>query len=889
MASKTEVKAELTLDDLASATLAKIQAGFGKVDQGVTSAQNRLLDFAKQTAAVAVGVNIGQVFTSAKDALMGSFHAAKEHDEQMRELSKTVAGMSTVSGKVEDLAKATNMTVKETWELKRAAKGATTDFATGARTVYDRLSDIAREAGVARSSLVEAFAETGKNTTRTNDQLVNLISQVASASKALSSPVKDIVAGFVEVEKNMISAGNPLIEMVKQANLFRGHNEQIALKLQSMGRQGMLNIMNKALKEMQERAKKMPMTLKEMGEQLGDMKTDVMKLVGGPMVGALTPAFRGLQRYLAENRGQIEQYAKMVGTKAGVWITEAGKLFVEGFQYLQAHADEIRVAIKEGFDYAKGIFKWMLEHKGALAAGFMASKVVGSGAVGGAVEGVKGVMEFSKALAAANAAGIGPLAAGSASAAASLGALSLAVGAVGLAVYQFGKYLDETGGYLDPSKGEAKKNLDAQMEAFQRAGGDFNTWGQDQIKAFDAMKAKALENALAIGANTQQLGLQIDAEYKRHRAIADAAKGMTEARDAVKGFEGADLSKLTEQQADQFSEAQIAAGKAFTESFNMAVKQNNVAALNAAVQIVAGSKVLQSSLLNTGESVGLSLEKLAEVIGDKAGDFGEKLKERAAADGKASAAKPPPTVMQFNGGQTFQIKQDFRDQDPDRVALTLFRDIRQAAENRLQAKTALPFGGLWVAVRWGCLACASASGVASALETPHEDRRHRAARNAAPRAGREPGRRGPRPGGGPGGAADGPGCRQRRDAGGGQPRRGRRGPPHRVGERGGARARRGGLRGRRQGGARGWRRRRRRRDGPHRRRGGRGRGAPAREETGRWHSGARRARRARRGPLRRHHQRPRGGHPGALPVGCWPRGAAPVAGLQQTKMPRAGG
>jgi hypothetical protein len=46
----------------------------------------------------------------------------------------------------------------------------------------------------------------------------------------------------------------------------------------------------------------------------------------------------------------------------------------------------------------------------------------------------------------------------------------------------------------------------------------------------------------------------------------------------------------------------------------------------------------------------------------------------------------------FNGGQTFQIKQDFRDQDPDRIAVIFQRDIARAAENRLQGGTGGAFG-----------------------------------------------------------------------------------------------------------------------------------------------------------------------------------------------------
>lgn len=691
--SKTEVRTELKLDDLASAGLAKIQSGFKGVSGQVDSATRGMIDFAKQTAAVAIGVNLGNIFGGAKDALMGTFAAANKSEEQFRELSKTVSGMSTLGGKVEDLSKATSMTTKEAFKLQGAAKGATTDFAQGAHDVYNRLADIARASGVARGELVDAFTQTGANTTKTNDQLVAMISNVAQAARALPAPVKDIVEGFAEIEKNTISASNPLIQMVKQANLFRGHNEQIALKLQSMGRQGMLNVMNKALKEMQERAKTMPMTLKEMGDQLGDMKSDVMKLIGEPMVAALTPAFKRLQEWISSHRAEIEKYAHMMGTKLGGWIKDAAKLIQEGFNYIVTHADEIKKAIKEGFEFAKETFKWMIDHKELVAGAAIGSKAVSSGAAGGAVDAIKGTMNFAKALSAANATGIGPLAVGSAGAAASLAVFAVALAAVGAAVYMFGEYLKETGGYLNPSDGEAKKDMTAQVEATSRIAAGYEQLNEAQIKEFDRFREAALANARVLGENTRVVGEQIDAEWAKHRALQESAKGMVEARNLMQSFEGADIGKMTEDQANEYAAKQREAAKVFADSFNEAAKTSNAAALGAAVDIVTKSKSLQQALLDSGSTVGLSLDKLAEVIGDKAKDFVEDLKKRAGEDRASADNKPPPKVMQFNGGQTFNIKQDFRDQDPDRIAVVFKRDMMRAAESRLQARTALPHGG----------------------------------------------------------------------------------------------------------------------------------------------------------------------------------------------------
>lgn len=667
--AKTEVKAELTLQDLASAQLAKLKTGFESLNAGVNRVQASMTQFARETAAVAIGVNMGSIVQGLKGIGTGAYEEAKEGQRQMRELQKTVAGLSAKAGGVDDFTK-------------------------GADKAYEALARISREAKVARGDLVEAFKETGANTTKTSDELTALIENVAKASRALSVPVKDVVAGFAEIEKNTISASNPLIDMVKQANIFRGHNEQIALKMQSMGRQGMLTIANKALKEMQERAKKMPPTIDDLAQSFRDMKTDVMRIVGNPMVAAVTPVFDRLHKKIMDNRGAIEKYAHMVGVKAGEWITEGAKKFEQAFGYIKTHSDEIKQAIIEGFTFAKKVFDFILEHKGAVAAGIVAAKV-GPGGVGAAVDTAKSIGSFAEQLSKLNAMGIGPLTSGSAGAAASLGAFALATAGVTAAVISFQNYLKETGGFLNPASGEKNRELDAQMGYFKRVAGDFNSFGDGAIREFDRIREAALRNADALGQNRAQIAYQIDALWQQHRALAEASKGMVEARDIAKAMPDPESwGKLTSDAFAQVAAQEYDAAKAFTDSFNAAAKANNQAAMNAAIQIVAGSKTLQQSLLDSGTSVGLSLEKFADLIGDKAGDFADRLRARAGEEKAATNKKPDPALMQFNGGQTFNIKQDFRDQDPDRVVIAFRQDIARAAEQRTQARTALPFGGL---------------------------------------------------------------------------------------------------------------------------------------------------------------------------------------------------
>lgn len=670
MAAKTEVRTELKLDDLASATLAKIQGGFKRVETTVSGVQSRIVNFMSQTAAMAIGVNIGNIVGGIRSVSLGAVSAAMEAEEQMRSLMKTVAGMSKVRGV--------------------GVEG----FTKSAQDAYEVLRKMSIESGVTRTELVAAFSEVGANTSRTKEQLLDLMGRVSSAARALPAPVGDIVKGFAEIEKNTISASNPLIEMVKQANLMRGHNEQIALKLQFMGRQGMLNLMNKALKEMQLRAKQMPMTLKDMGNMLHDMKTDVMKIIGEPMVRAISPAFKNLYDKIMENRGAIEKYAKMVGEKAGEWITEAAKKIEEGFKYINTHADEIKKSIKEAFQFAKSVIEFAIKHKEALAAGIVATKVAPT-----AIEGTKGVLEFGRALTSVAKTGIPELGIAASGAAAGLGGMAITLGAFALAiagvtaaVWQFSKYLDETGGYLDPSKGEAAKSSEARVGAFERLAKDYHMLTESQAKDYDYIRQKAVEEAAASGQNARAVGERIDALYREHVALVNATREMQRA-DAFLNRIPADIASRSEEDQAAAARQTQEAMDVFMKNYAEASAAGNKAAMEAAAQIVVGNKRLQVALLQGGDDISKGLAELADTIGDRAKDFVDKVKGKLEEQGKEAKTEGPVANNIFNGGQVFQIKQDFRDQDPDRIAVIFQRDIARAAESRLQARTALPFGG----------------------------------------------------------------------------------------------------------------------------------------------------------------------------------------------------
>jgi len=274
--SGPEVKTKLTIDDQASKQLEKIKSGFHGAGQAADTATGAAKGFIAQIAAVAIGVNIGNVFGGVRDAIMASGRAAIEADRQFHDLEKSVAGLSVRSGQsIEQL------------DVRTKSLNAT-------------MEKIARTATISRAELISTFSEASKNTILTQTQLTAFIAKVAGASRALPAPINEVVAGFEELRKNMVSGSNPVVQMIKQAGIWRGHNERIVQQLTFMGREGKLRIANQAFEILAKRAKEIPPTLDNIISRFDDMKTDVLRTVGTPMLRAMLPALEGVFSKITE-------------------------------------------------------------------------------------------------------------------------------------------------------------------------------------------------------------------------------------------------------------------------------------------------------------------------------------------------------------------------------------------------------------------------------------------------------------------------------------------------------------------------------------------------------------------------------------------------------------
>ena len=681
MATGPEVKTRITIDDAATKTLRDIATGFRNTGEAAEKSTDQTNAFVKKIAALGIGIGI---LHQMRSGLLNSFDAAVEADRSMRQLTQSVIGVQKYGG-------------QSFQQLQVRAEA-----------VRKTIDDIAASSMVSRTALVETFNDAAKNTSLTDTQLVKLIDRVSSAARALPAPVKDVVAGFEELNKNMISAGNPIVLMVKQAFMLRGHSERIAKEMEWMGKTRRIEYAQKALAILGERAKQIPPALEDMVARFDDIKTDSMRAFGAPLLRAFMPALEGVYRKITEGKGDIEAYARELGMQVGEWVIEAAEKIKEGFQYLRENGSDIKKNIVEAFHTARDVFAGIYTHSKEIAAIFAAVKgsqlaAAGGVALSGMASRAVGIAAAPLAIGGINAAlmpgsaiGAGAIGAGAAAGSTLAGAAAFlgpqgALTALVLSTMALKTSFDGLMEDLDEQTSDSRKGLQAQLKYIENIGTSYKKLSDEETTAFERVKQAALESAEALGMNRTAVAQQIESQVVHHRNLESATMGAQTAlenmRAAQEKVQFADTSANYRIEADRMK---IEAARQFAESFNAAAETNYEAALRADATMAMSSNEMKETLVKNGAAAGLALEKLADAVASTDAAFAKDLRQAAL---RASEKGDKATRnMIFNGAQ-FTIKQDFRDQDPDRVAVVFQRDIQRAAENRLMARTSLAFGG----------------------------------------------------------------------------------------------------------------------------------------------------------------------------------------------------
>jgi hypothetical protein len=566
-----------------------------------------------------------------------------------------------------------------------------------AAELKEELEGMGVAAGENANVIIDAFQDMAARSGKSTEELTKLTEEMVYAGKAVPGGVGAITSGFQMMEMGMIRARNPMVMMIRQTGLMTGSAKEVASALTKMATAGKLeevmHLGEQAIGKMSEKMKAAPQTFNGVIESIKTIRENMFEAMGLPVLEALTPPLNALKHYFMDNREEIEKFAHSIGEKVGKWVLAAVDKIKEGFRYLQLHFDEIKDAITSGFETAKSVVEFILAHKEEIAIAFGANMAVkGAVSVGGAV---------STAASVAGAIGEAGGAGGIAGLAKAVGGLVnpttlavVAVTALGVAAYQWK-------GLTDDLKENTVQQASTIKNHFISMASDTNKWTAATAEDMETMRQKGLLAAQGLG--DAGLAGQINDLYKKamegHEAVRKLMEPFEEAGNAAPTAGPAGVgSKTSADEMNAYADQLEAAGNGMAGAINMAASAHSDAAIKSQASYLAHSTNLQNALLSSSTLTGEGFDALIKTLEVMSPELAAKLKGAREAMGVGAPAgtagtheKPPAPAVNMPGAH-ITIKQDFRDQDPDRVAMVFQRDLMRAATATRQSKLAGVFG-----------------------------------------------------------------------------------------------------------------------------------------------------------------------------------------------------
>lgn len=651
------VRTKLKIDNEASPALAKIKGDFAEAGKAADSAQQHATDFAKGAAGAFVGMNLGPAIHSIYDFGKGFLDAATAGDAA----DTAVAGMiTTVQG--------------IPWgQAKKQAQG-----------FGDDLDDISVKAGVAGNDVGNAFQAMIELRGATGAGMANAVSDVTKISTiagVLGKSSEGMAREFSFMSEGVVKTKGQLFQLLQTTGIFGKSTKKAAEYWASLTEESRIKALDFGLSKVADSMGKAAPSAKQLMTSVEDLYDMTKERLGEPLMNELVPVLQEVKKNWAAAIPDIEKFGRTMSHDVADAVKFTVKEAKEAFQYLVDHHEEIRQAISEGVDKAKAIVDFILAHKEEIALAFgakMAAPALGvAGKIGGAVMdiGEKGI------------GGIGM--AGGAGGAASVAAFSAAVIGLGLAVDQWRKLMDETGG----GKSEGEQDQAARKANFAKmtAAPDAGAWSPAQQAGFDALRKAYVDGATAIGEDSRAAGELADKAYQAHAALRATVVPVEQAADAIQEMTIA--AQFYPEQADQMAAQTDTAVAAIASSFMKASVGHDAAAEGFIANLLTKSTDVQKAFLMSADMTAEGFDELAKLVEGGASGFADKLREIGGAKAKGGAASPAAPKIQMTGGQTFNIAQNFRDGDPDRILVSFQDDVTKFAERRVQSGMSMPFGG----------------------------------------------------------------------------------------------------------------------------------------------------------------------------------------------------
>lgn len=491
------------------------------------------------------------------------------------------------------------------------------------------LEDVAMAAGVTDDAMVAVFNDIIERGGKGTDEAFKLAEAMAYAGRSIPGGAEALSSGFEAIQMGMVRAKNPVVQLIASTQTLKGSAKSVAKEMQKMSIEDQMALAEKAIEKMSGKMKDAPMTIGQMATSMKVGIGNLFEEAGKPIVGSLGPAVAKIRELFTSNQAPLQKAARLFGEQLSRGIDLVVPVIDGIANAVRANWGDIQKILDGLYASSKDTFDYLWKNKEAIG------KTIGDAAA----MLMKAGAFVANQLTVTKNAFVAVLKAGT------------KAGLFGSDAKQFLK---------DETRTSASEKLRGDVNASPGVGVISNDRKNDLSKAFVKQMTEAGEDAYV-------------AEQQFNEAYARA---------------NADHTGVMMQVAKYREAATFADSDSFIKAWQIANKSQD-----------EGAKEYVANFLATNRELVKQIgEKGPEILGAGFGDLVSKLEgmhSRTADDLRAARPKlgiegKQQIVQNFNGG--IQIKQDFRDQDPDRIVTTMREDLARAGSTRIQSPYSAPFG-----------------------------------------------------------------------------------------------------------------------------------------------------------------------------------------------------
>jgi len=651
MADNPEVRVQLLVDDQSEATLDKVKEGFVKTDEQakVTNADVlKLIESIDKLVQHQAGMGKGGEDLS-KAVLKGNAEfkllkiAAKKvkHEivdavEKMRELGEEAMKAAEAQEKQERQMAGYLFLMDKGQHSMLELKNYT-------HQQREEFEKFGIHAGISVGSLVTAYDKLIERGSMSSEKAKNLTEQMAIVGKVVPGGMEALAQGMSGVEMGMVRARNPIVQLIAATHMLEGNSRDVARQMMKMTPEKQMEIAERAIAKQAEALKKMggglPPTMDKIRTSFAGMQEGFFESMGEPAMNMLIPQLVKLRDYLEQHMDQIKEFGERIGETAG-----------RAIEYVSGIVQDIYAGFSVDLDGVNHEFNEMSETW---------SRVWHE--VTGDVDGID--IDFHK--------------------------IGTELHDVFIGIM---KVVKEAAGVVMDAK-----DMWSNVRPFTTAGVTDLLSGDNpfaNIRDVGFTRAKVSGDELSDAAdNTTITPEAFQAKIAEYREAADEIFS-PEVIDTFIGNmqsfhdrmikQGDDISNSTEADVGAGDWDKVAADlQRSRDSKNdeeLAWQLDFIAHNNKAVQAIAIGKT----------SIAAGFDEFIAMLQVKSPQLAAILKAAQDPLGGGKGVVAPTVNQTFHGG--IHIKQDFKDQDPDRVLLVFRKDLAQQAANRTSARTGSAFG-----------------------------------------------------------------------------------------------------------------------------------------------------------------------------------------------------